>query len=177
MFYPAVFQTGVSTHSRPKAAALFGAKMENIELVSTHSHPKVAAIYYLVDYCHDRVSTHSHPKVAAIYKAHFYLSSECFNTQPPEGGCAPVARERTATTAVSTHSHPKVAASCHRMNPLSYVFQHTATRRWLRVPGAFSNCSELFQHTATRRWLPRKSCVILNTSSVSTHSHPKVAAF
>ena len=43
MFYPAVFQTGVSTHSRPKAAALFGAKMENIELVSTHSHPKVAA--------------------------------------------------------------------------------------------------------------------------------------
>ena len=110
MFYPAVFQTGVSTHSRPKAAALFGAKMENIELVSTHSHPKVAA-------------------------------------------------------------------SCHRMNPLSYVFQHTATRRWLRVPGAFSNCSELFQHTATRRWLPRKSCVILNTSSVSTHSHPKVAAF
>ena len=65
MFYPAVFQTGVSTHSRPKAAALFGAKMENIELVSTHSHPKVAAIYYLVDYCHDRVSTHSHPKVAA----------------------------------------------------------------------------------------------------------------
>ena len=86
--------------------------MENIELVSTHSHPKVAAIYYLVDYCHDRVSTHSHPKVAAIYKAHFYLSSECFNTQPPEGGCFMPPNE-PIKLCVSTHSHPKVAA-CSR---------------------------------------------------------------
>mgnify|MGYP003081848358 FL=1 len=71
--------------------------------------------------------------MAAIYKAHFYLSSECFNTQPPEGGCKSASTLAFAIVgfntqppeggcftagasakiafAVSTHSHPKVAAS------------------------------------------------------------------
>ena len=79
------------------------------------------------------------------------------------------------------------------------VFQHTATRRWLlpttklnkfvvlgfntQPPEGgcskitlFSFLKSLFQHTATRRWLP---LILLGFSpqiSVSTHSHPKVAA-
>ena len=56
------------------------------------------------------VSTHSHPKVAAGVRALFLWADSGFNTQPPEGGCAP----KVAFVdhyVVSTHSHPKVAAS------------------------------------------------------------------
>ena len=34
------------------------------------------------------VSTHSHPKVAANDRRHCGKAPRCFNTQPPEGGCA-----------------------------------------------------------------------------------------
>ena len=33
-----------------------------------------------------------------------------FNTQPPEGGCSPLAKYMRVGVDVSTHSHPKVAA-------------------------------------------------------------------
>ena len=56
----------VSTHSRPKAAAVNCHGFTLFAGVSTHSHPKVAAsapdsiaVFLCV------VSTHSHPKVAA----------------------------------------------------------------------------------------------------------------
>ena len=78
-------------------------------------------------------------------------------------------------------------------------FQHTATRRWLRVlypaigtnPCCFNTqppeggCrrirlllfgSLMFQHTATRRWLQEQGSEISALNKVSTHSHPKVAA-
>ena len=35
----------------------------------------------------------------------------------------------------------------------------------------------MFQHTATRRWLPGNSVSGVDENGVSTHSHPKVAAF
>ena len=35
----------------------------------------------------------------------------------------------------------------------------------------------MFQHTATRRWLPANSDLRDSGSIVSTHSHPKVAAY
>ena len=124
---------------------------------------------------------------------------QCFNTQPPEGGCL-------------THQ----AFPCEPS-----LFQHTATRRWLhsffqlllgRVKsfntqppeGGCINLalreisSRTFQHTATRRWLrnrrskrlhgirfntqpPEGGCALetrlnLLIAKVSTHSHPKVAA-
>ena len=122
--------------------------------VSTHSRPKAAAFNVLSGCFSNRRFNTQPPEGGCKSASTLAFAIVGFNTQPPEGGCAPVARERTATTAVSTHSHPKVAASCHRMNPLSYVFQHTATRRWLQLLSD----------------LPRKR------QRVSTHSHPKVAA-
>ena len=104
-----------------------------LNLVSTHSHPKVAAfddgkveIYTAFQHTATRrwlqtksnwlngggsVSTHSHPKVAAYEKMCRILARHRFNTQPPEGGC------------------------CHslHLDRLKMVFQHTATRRWLRL--------------------------------------------
>ena len=56
------------------------------------------------------VSTHSHPKVAAGSKRDQLQQRICFNTQPPEGGCG-CSRRFTTNTG---------------------MFQHTATRRWLR---------------------------------------------
>ena len=97
-----------------------------------------------------------------------------FNTQPPEGGCAHVdqvaalavvsthshpkvaaqaAKDWLNVVAVSTHSHPKVAAHIFQVVVLGYLFQHTATRRWLHFYPTRRSRLKSFQHTATRRWL------------------------
>ena len=56
------------------------------------------------------------------------------------------------------------------------MFQHTATRRWLRVFPRESDRFIWFQHTATRRWLHYDKVKAYLKNKVSTHSHPKVAA-
>ena len=123
------------------------------------------------------VSTHSHPKVAA--GAWMFVGRPMF---------------------VSTHSHPKVAATAYLLIVQRLMlFQHTATRRWLLRSGIISKTFFAFQHTATRRWLqiqPHRLTVTASFNTqppeggclfcflihdlielVSTHSHPKVAAF
>ena len=83
----------------------------------------------------------------------------------------------TKASSVSTHSHPKVAAiPIFRLSHLHSSFQHTATRRWLRTNKKMHNVLLMFQHTATRRWLQPVKYNIDGEPSVSTHSHPKVAA-
>ena len=81
-----------------------------------------------------------------------------------------------------------------------FVFQHTATRRWLlycdvvkempnnsfntqppeggcSAKGGIVSMTVRFQHTATRRWLRRQPKCFKTSTTVSTHSHPKVAAY
>ena len=77
-----------------------------------------------------------------------------FNTQPPEGGC------------------------CKRCDaaPKAAPFQHTATRRWLRVvfePGR--DLSEVSTHSHPKV-AANFSSIRSGVLEVSTHSHPKVAA-
>ena len=55
-----------------------------------------------------------------------------FNTQPPEGGCSDHGKFQYKAK-VSTHSHPKVAAQTMVNSNIKQKFQHTATRRWLRL--------------------------------------------
>ena len=149
--------------------------------------------------CFPCVSTHSHPKVAASFALYFSLSAiefqhtatrrwlrtvvsgnsfdkSCFNTQPPEGGCA-----LTNTSAMNTlwfqhtatrrwllvimslpcdcpfsfNTQPPEGGCIPKNLNTSLVlwFQHTATRRWLRTMTASGAESVKFQHTATRRWL------------------------
>ena len=101
------------------------------------------------------VSTHSHPKVAAVWIFALLIELACFNTQPPEGGC------------------PALSA----LNNPSTLFQHTATRRWLRLSSLrVLRLWMSFQHTATRRWLLMRTLCGSDSIHVSTHSHPKVAA-
>ena len=126
---------------------------DSVISVSTHSHPKVAAKQAIYANNYLRVSTHSHPKVAAAINPRGDKRGDCFNTQPPEGGCLWQATafqcvwlfQHTATRRwlhlalmsetgfdiVSTHSHPKVAALFLDIPAHNSPFQHTATRRWL----------------------------------------------
>ena len=123
------------------------------------------------------VSTHSHPKVAAKSQLKTDSFFYCFNTQPPEGGCTNL---------------------CKNAN-LTIQFQHTATRRWLPIDvdelillisfntqppeGGCSNASDAYSyhslvsthsHPKVAAWDNSSAIKVIN--KVSTHSHPKVAA-
>ena len=103
------------------------------------------------------------------------LSRFRFNTQPPEGGCNQNVK-RFAMTPVSTHSHPKVAAVVNllqdfRLRVSTHSHPKVAAQMLTDSVGGF-----LFQHTATRRWLLVPVSVFTHRRAVSTHSHPKVAA-
>ena len=108
----------------------------------------------VINFNKEYVSTHSHPKVAAGAQDDLQPILECFNTQPPEGGC-------------EGEQHALLD---------SKQFQHTATRRWLPIIGQEYIPTVRFQHTATRRWLPAGKKYLFQMPLVSTHSHPKVAA-
>ena len=125
-------QGQVSTHSRPKAAAAALDFCDGGGGVSTHSRPKAAAHAYLLGAAKLQVSTHSRPKAAAHRLARSAPGGRCFNTQPPEGGCP--WRERRAA------------------------------------------CFLMFQHTAARRRLLAWQAPLADGGAVSTHSRPKAAA-
>ena len=77
----------VSTHSRPKAAAVaaLGAALEGV--VSTHSRPKAAALrHYLYPQTLPGFNTQP-PEGGCLLTVQTFPLVCCFNTQPPEGGC------------------------------------------------------------------------------------------
>ena len=124
-------------------------------LVSTHSHPKVAAsntrtVFGDIKFQHTATRRWLHP-----IRQSYYQLPQSFNTQPPEGGCNKIIKELR----------------------LEKWFQHTATRRWLLVLRDDGTLKRLFQHTATRRWLQPHFTITEWALIVSTHSHPKVAAY
>ena len=199
-FYFKGAEDGVSTHSRPKAAANHLDGLNSSITVSTHSRPKAAAgfirfsptrlpgfntqppeggclqiTYFLMMYPtfqHTAARRRLPQDLTALYDK---LAG--FNTQPPEGGC---------------YSLETYIANRHQ-------FQHTAARRRLRCthsdlcitnlcfntqPPEGGCCKRLrynqinrqFQHTAARRrlqWLFQELSALFD---VSTHSRPKAAA-
>ena len=131
--------------------------------------------------------------------AKFSGLNSCFNTQPPEGGCATYKSSSHADHSVSTHSRPK-AAACGSQQRLGVwsgfntqppeggcknrqrgglgikMFQHTAARRRLQDLTRPGRGRRRFQHTAARRRLPERMREHLEAQRVSTHSRPKAAA-
>ena len=77
----------VSTHSRPKAAGTFITDSKGRLIVSTHSRPKAAGCLKWSSNVLEYVSTHSRPKAAGCAIYHLIYCTQCFNSQPPEGGC------------------------------------------------------------------------------------------
>ena len=101
----------------------------------------------------------------------------CFNTQPPEGGCFPQ-RSGSIGMDVSTHSHPKVAALAEKFVFFFLARFNTQPPEGGCTPWYLLDTSRaLFQHTATRRWLLSRWSGLGRAAQVSTHSHPKVAAW
>ena len=145
----------VSTHSRPKAAAIITTLRDDILRVSTHSRPKAAAFAGSANaVALVIVSTHSRPKAAA----NFYFIPFCHIN-------------------VSTHSRPKAAAADLPAPTITGVFQHTAARRRLRAIPEKRLASLCSFNTQP----PEGGCFGSSNSTsppavVSTHSRPKAAA-
>ena len=98
----------VSTHSRPKAAGLLGAKKFKGEIVSTHSRPKAAGNL-----------TFDHKLFHA-----FQLTAARRRLDKPS-------KPTICLVLVSTHSRPKAAGDQLCNNATSTLFQLTAARRRL----------------------------------------------
>ena len=78
---------------------------------------------------------------------------------------------------VSTHSHPKVAAfNSSKISLTLGSFNTQPPEGGCKANADVSIDGLKFQHTATRRWLPGQGIQKGVAISVSTHSHPKVAA-
>ena len=170
----------VSTHSRPKAAGYHVNQALATTNVSTHSRPKAAGLalrYFMVSAL---LFQHTAARRRLAAKGLSYQRwTDCFNTQPPEGGWdAQIGRgqplkgfntqppeggwaipvyKRHDNLSVSTHSRPKAAEAVHQnhVGIVSCRFQHTAARRRLGWP-------------MLCRWT-------WPGTSVSTHSRPKAA--
>ena len=168
-------------------------------LVSTHSHPKVAAsaLVNLGGFLRGFQHTATRRWLPSWSSSSSITAS--FNTQPPEGGCMVCVCFAVLVVVVSTHSHPKVAAQTKHVD---FACQNVSTHSHPKVAARYcirfsrpdhcfntqppeggcikrdlvTDVTVKFQHTATRRWLPILNLDGLQELTVSTHSHPKVAA-
>ena len=182
---------GVSTHSRPKAAAPPSQRPIHPPNVSTHSRPKAAAIHRDNKNWQRIVSTHSRPKAAAPdisavanYRkfqhtaarrrlrllSTFKEFTSCFNTQPPEGGCKP---PRFPLFAYHRFNTQPPEGGCFMLDCFCKIkteFQHTAARAaqsaWISVVST---------HSRPKAAAPELKSVV-SWIGVSTHSRPKAAA-
>ena len=106
---PVLVRTGVSTHSRPKAAG---------------SRLRACASSWLFQH------TAARRRLASSIVCNIGACS--FNTQPPEGGCLQI-YTKCNFHRVSTHSRPKAAVIFSHRHLNRFWFQHTAARRRLNV--------------------------------------------
>ena len=122
----------ISTHSRPKVAATWAFLLPETRR-SFNTQPRGGGCLTWADV---RSGLGWFQHTAARRRLRRNTSSKarcskCFNTQPPEGGCSNMSGQIYGQAYVSTHSHPKVAAAHLYLRLLFFLFQHTATRRWL----------------------------------------------
>ncbi len=190
--------SGVSTHSRPKAAGFDWLARIGWN-TRFNTQPPEGGWPRQFGGFRSEIGFNTQPPEGGWLKFRRPLFlRNCFNTQPPEGGwmqktaCRLIhikfqhtaARRRLAVGlgsclfgfSVSTHSRPKAAGLSNRTDEEHIVgFQHTAARRRL-VPHFFGFFLHLmFQHTAARRRLDYKNLDFVQIVSVSTHSRPKAA--
>ena len=158
--------------------------------VSTHSRPKAAALHSQLSPDDCAVSTHSRPKAAAYQRVFECRPHYGFNTQPPEGGCEDNGKTRIWGF-VSTHSRPKAAAPptkrLHLIQPVSTHSRPKAAATSLSLMKRSQNCFNTqppeggcgssirtafgdteFQHTAARRRLQRSFSLRLKISRFNT---------
>ena len=80
-----------------------------LAIVSTHSRPKAAAVD-LLNFRLRLFCFNTQPPEGGCSSGWIFLPSHfCFNTQPPEGGCRGIFFLCCSIVPVSTHSRPKAA--------------------------------------------------------------------
>ena len=146
-------------------------------MVSTHSRPKAAALRSDSLGVSSPVSTHSRPKAAAALTQYQSIIKCCFNTQPPEGGCPLCPFPLYVADSFNTQPPEGGCLVKSTAGDCFCGFQHTAARRRLPNLGLAFAGIKLFQHTAARRRLLPAIEKNAPEIAVSTHSRPKAAAY
>ena len=166
--------------------------------VSTHSRAKAAAQAIGDGKIKTPVSTHSRAKAAAYFIDSLFGVSQCFNTQPREGGCISkilalknclsfqhtAARRRLlhfdganhAACTVSTHSRAKAAATASVSAFCCSLFQHTAARRRLHAGFILPTVLPTVSTHSRAKAAAGDGRHLLDGFGVSTHSRAKAAA-
>ena len=179
--------------------AIFYKRRDNEKKLFQHTAARRRLVLHLYHQCRKLpVSTHSRPKAAGCLCVRRVSLSNCFNTQPPEGGWH-IAVQRCCNNVVSTHSRPKAAGLIIIPPFRVYKFQHTAARRrldlagWLldggngvsthsrpKAAGIFK-IPRLCRNRVSTHSRPKAAGQILSVAfcdrNVSTHSRPKAAGF
>ena len=141
----------VSTHSRPKAAALV--LPSNVWLQQFQHTAARRRLGFQTTLSGRAARFNTQPPEGGCIRVSCFNRCDCrFNTQPPEGGWA-MAALMTDNPSVSTHSRPKAAEILELLVEIIKEFQHTAARRRLRCKIRHTPTVTLFQHTAARRRL------------------------
>ena len=165
-------------------------------LVSTHSRPKAAALS--IRRLQSRIGfqhTAARRRLFGFADFQFFLLK--FQHTAARRRLDSLINSSAVSINVSTHSRPKAAEAKQTSITLITSFQHTAARRRLTCRTAFKYPAKGFQHTAARRrlWVinqvlhrvnrfntqpPEGGCFEHFTKGVevkvSTHSRPKAAA-
>ena len=189
----------VSTHSRPKAAAIWSMAREWGYTVSTHSRPKAAAASTVNVLCEltmfqhtaARRRLHNFEKVIYIIKLFQHTAARRRLLRLVKRQKAFITFQHTAarrrlplfssplalSVIVSTHSRPKAAACKHRIRQDKIgSFNTQPPEGGCKCIWAIIMVSFRFQHTAARRRLQEYDRVTDQAIEVSTHSRPKAAA-
>ena len=142
--------------------------------VSTHSRPKAAGRPCLpLPACTDCFNTQP-PEGGWQTRARAGAGSSGFNTQPPEGGWFDKAN-RLFRDVVSTHSRPKAAGRRAIRRPIRIKFQHTAARRRLAANKQAAAAREKVSTHSRPKAAGGHDDKTANHTEVSTHSRPKAA--
>ena len=120
---------GVSTHSRPKATAVFFLPpTPNLSFQHTAARRRLVGKGRFYD--QRWVSTHSRPKATAgSPKNHAFVGDVSTHSRPKATGPEPASVRLSGY--VSTHSRPKATGLIFIMDMRIQMFQHTAARRRL----------------------------------------------
>ena len=138
-----------SFNTQPPEGGCNGKTPGNITIsgVSTHSRPKAAATAFCLQNC-GREFQHTAARRRLHTSTLTPLGGTCFNTQPPEGGCP--SRSRSVSWIVCFNTQPPEGGCSIIGNilPCESRFQHTAARR--RLHSSFDHmrcCLEVSTHS------------------------------
>ena len=147
------FQAACFNTQPPEGGCAFNIFSFALIQVSTHSRPKAAAMLSS-QYRDERKGFNTQPPEGGCFVLPTSKNlPSCFNTQPPEGGCMGRRRHRRSPHCFNTQPPEGGCFISTPILPKAILFQHTAARRRLQGAKFDDKNEDVFQHTAARRRL------------------------